>query len=46
MNTPVIDAQVHAYERDRPERPWMSDADRSALMGGNVERIYGWTPKH
>jgi len=20
--TPVIDAQVHAYERDRPERPW------------------------
>ena len=23
MDTPVIDAQVHAYERDRPERPWM-----------------------
>ena len=23
----------------------LSDADRSALMGGNVERIYGWTPK-
>lgn len=22
MATPVIDAQVHAYERDRPERPW------------------------
>ncbi|MDE0192743.1 MAG: amidohydrolase family protein, partial [Gammaproteobacteria bacterium] len=21
--TPVIDAQVHAYERDRPERPWI-----------------------
>jgi len=20
---PVIDAQVHAYERDRPERPWL-----------------------
>ena len=23
MATPVIDAQVHAYERDRPERPWI-----------------------
>lgn len=23
MTTPVIDAQVHAYERDRPERPWI-----------------------
>ena len=23
MDTPVIDAQVHAYERDRPERPWI-----------------------
>ena len=22
-DTPVIDAQVHAYERDRPERPWI-----------------------
>lgn len=21
-DTPIIDAQVHAYERDRPERPW------------------------
>ena len=21
--TPVIDCQVHAYERDRPERPWI-----------------------
>ena len=21
--TPVIDSQVHAYERDRPERPWI-----------------------
>ena len=20
--TPIIDSQVHAYERDRPERPW------------------------
>ena len=20
--TPTIDSQVHAYERDRPERPW------------------------
>ena len=23
MATPVIDAQVHAYERDRPGRPWI-----------------------
>ena len=23
MATPVIDAQVHAYERDRPQRPWI-----------------------
>ena len=22
-DAPVIDAQVHAYERDRPERPWI-----------------------
>jgi L-fuconolactonase len=22
-STPIIDAQVHAYERDRPERPWV-----------------------
>ena len=22
-DTPVIDAQIHAYERDRPERPWI-----------------------
>ena len=22
MTTPTIDVQVHAYERDRPERPW------------------------
>ena len=21
--TPVIDSQVHAYERDHPERPWI-----------------------
>ena len=21
--TPIIDSQVHAYERDRPERPWI-----------------------
>ena len=20
--TPTIDSQVHAYERNRPERPW------------------------
>ena len=20
--TPIIDSQVHAYERNRPERPW------------------------
>jgi predicted TIM-barrel fold metal-dependent hydrolase len=23
QRVPVIDAQVHAYERDRPERPWV-----------------------
>ena len=22
VQTPIIDSQVHAYERDRPERPW------------------------
>lgn len=22
MGTPIIDAQVHAYERDHPDRPW------------------------
>lgn len=22
MQTPIIDSQVHAYERNRPERPW------------------------
>ena len=22
LQTPMIDSQVHAYERDRPERPW------------------------
>ena len=27
--TPTIDCQVHAYERDRPERPW-----RAVLAGG------------
>jgi L-fuconolactonase len=28
---PIIDAQVHAYERDRPERPW------SAVLAGPPE---------
>lgn len=28
---PIIDAQVHAYERDRPERPW------SAVLAGPAE---------
>ena len=31
MNTPIIDAQVHAYERDRPERPW------AAVLAGPPE---------
>lgn len=30
-STPTIDAQVHAYERDRPERPW------SAVLHGPPE---------
>lgn len=25
LTTPVIDVQVHAYERNRPERPWHGD---------------------
>ncbi len=28
---PIIDAQVHAYERDRPERPW------TAVLAGPAE---------
>ncbi|MEP4378384.1 MAG: amidohydrolase family protein [Alphaproteobacteria bacterium] len=23
---------------------WLSDGDRAALMGGNAQRIYGWSP--
>ena len=23
QSAPIVDAQVHAYERDRPERPWL-----------------------
>ena len=25
--TPVIDSQVHCYERNRPERPWANPSD-------------------
>ena len=27
MATPTIDSQVHAYERDSPERPWQGFLD-------------------
>ena len=23
---------------------WLSDSDRATLMGGSVQRIYGWSP--
>lgn len=31
---PIIDAQVHAYERDRPERPWHAVLPGPAEMTG------------
>ena len=35
MATPVIDAQVHAYERDRPERPWVGFLHGPAEVTGD-----------
>ena len=35
MNTPAIDAQVHAYERDRPERPWIGFLHGPAEVTGD-----------
>ena len=32
---PVIDAQVHAYERDRPERPWIGFLHGPAEVTGD-----------
>jgi len=26
------------------QKDWLSDSDRAALMGGNAQRIYSWTP--
>jgi L-fuconolactonase len=33
--TPTIDSQVHAYERDRPERPWRSFLPGPAEVTGD-----------
>ena len=33
--TPVIDCQVHAYERDRPERPWIGWLQGPAEVTGD-----------
>jgi predicted TIM-barrel fold metal-dependent hydrolase len=35
MTTPIIDCQVHAYERDRPERPWVGTLAGPAEVTGN-----------
>ena len=33
--TPTIDSQVHAYERDRPERPWAGTLTGPAEVTGD-----------
>ena len=33
--TPIIDSQVHAYERDRPERPWIGSLEGPAEVTGD-----------
>ena len=33
--TPIIDSQVHAYERDRPERPWIGTLHGPAEVTGD-----------
>ncbi len=35
LATPTIDSQVHAYERDRPERPWMGTLQGPAEVTGD-----------
>jgi predicted TIM-barrel fold metal-dependent hydrolase len=35
MQTPTIDSQVHAYERDRPERPWRNFLPGPAEVTGD-----------
>ena len=32
---PTIDSQVHAYERDRPERPWIGTLQGPAEVTGD-----------
>ncbi len=33
--TPIIDSQVHAYERNRPERPWIGHLQGPAEVTGD-----------
>ena len=33
--TPIIDSQVHSYERNRPERPWAGSLDGPAEITGD-----------
>ena len=35
MKTPMIDAQVHAYERDRPGRPWVGTLQGPGSVTGD-----------
>ena len=35
MLTPIIDSQVHSYERNRPERPWAGSLDGPAEITGD-----------
>src|SRR5689334_25089458 len=35
MQTPTIDSQVHAYERNRPERPWRNFLTGPAEVTGD-----------
>jgi predicted TIM-barrel fold metal-dependent hydrolase len=34
-HTPTIDSQVHAYERDRPQRPWVGSLQGPAEVTGD-----------
>jgi L-fuconolactonase len=36
--TPTIDSQVHAYERNRPERPWSGFLPGSDKVTGDDMR--------
>ena len=36
MQTPTIDSQVHAYERNRPERPWHNFLQGPAEVTGDA----------